>query len=178
MSVDQTFNQAEQLAAHQVGVVGEAVGDVAVDPAAALLQVLRQIPVVQRDESLYSHFAQAAEQALVEVDAFPVGLPFLVHHARPGDRQAVGVEADFLHEIEVLGPAVVMVAGNRAGIAVGDLARRCAEAVPDRRQAAVLVDGAFDLKRRGRCTEDEIALPHGRVARWGEQGEFGIKQVC
>src|SRR3954470_5277094 len=77
-------------------------------------------------------------------------------HARPGDREAIALEPQRGHQVEVLGPAVVVVAGHVAGVAVLDGAGDRAEAVPDRLAAPVLARRALDLVRRRRRAEAEV----------------------
>ena len=50
LKVIQCFDAVAERAAHQRRVLAEPPGDVAAAPAAAILQRLRQIPVVERDE--------------------------------------------------------------------------------------------------------------------------------
>ena len=57
--------------------------------------------------------------------------------ARPGDREAVAPEPERPHQVEVVAPAEVVLAGRVARVAVLDLSGRRAEAVPDRLAAAV-----------------------------------------
>src|SRR5690606_16889829 len=71
-------------------------------------------------------------------------------HPRPRHREPVGGQAEVGHELHVLTEAVVVVAGHVAGVTAGDRSGDAAERVPDRRAAAVLVDRALDLVRRGR----------------------------
>ena len=111
-----------EAAGHAARVVDEAVHRVAVRPAALLLQRLGQVPVVQRQVGLDAARQQAVDQALVEVQALgvpgarAVGLharprrPRSGRHRRPGSRD----------EVQVLCPAVVVVAGDVAVAAVGD----------------------------------------------------------
>ena len=74
----------------EVGVVGEAGGGVPGEPAAAVLQRLRQVPVEERDHRVDAAVQQHVHQPVVEGEAGgltgpgPVGL-----HPRPGDREAV-----------------------------------------------------------------------------------------
>lgn len=56
-------------------------------------------------------------------------LPVRLHPA-PCDRETVGVEAKVLHQADVVGPEVVVVAGHIAQ-AVDDRTGLAAEAVPD-----------------------------------------------
>ena len=105
---------------------------------------------------------QLVDEPVVEVE------PRLVHlaapfrdDARPRDREAEGVEPELAHQPDVVGEAVVEVARDRAALAVPHLPRRRAEAIPDALAAAVLVDGAFDLVRRGRGAPGEIGWKRG-----------------
>ena len=59
------------------------------------------------------------------------------------------------HQVEVLGPAVVVVAGHVTVVVVVDRAGTVGERVPDAGAASVLGDGALDLVRRGGDAPDE-----------------------
>ena len=69
-------------------VVGEPGDDVAVRPAAGVLERLRQVPVVEREPGIDPALEQPVDQPVVEVQALgfagprPVGLD-----ARPGDEK-------------------------------------------------------------------------------------------
>ena len=147
------------------GVLGEALGGVAVGPAARVLERLREVPVIERRHRLDAALEQPLDQAAVEAHARRVERPGAVGlHARPRDREAVGLEAQGRHEVEVLAPAVVVIAGDVAGVAVGDGARHAAEGVPDRLAAAVLVRGALDLVGGGGGAEAESGREAGHEA--------------
>src|SRR4029450_10968233 len=120
-------------------------------PAAVLvLQRLREIPVIERDERLDLPCAQLVGQALVEVDALRVRRTVTLREdARPGDRETVGVGADVLHQRDVFLVAVIVFVGDVAGVAVLDLPGGVRECVPDRRPLAVLVPRPLDLVRGG-----------------------------
>ncbi len=142
---------------HAERVVDEAAHGVALGPAAALLQGLGQVPVVQRQVGLDAARQQAIHQALVEAEAARVpGAVPLGLHTRPRHREAVGIDAERGDQVEVVLQAVVVVAGDSAVAAVGDGARLAAEAVPDRRPLAVGLGRAFDLERAGGHTPDEV----------------------
>ncbi len=53
-------------------------------------------------------------------------------------------------------PAVIMVAGDITGIAISRLARRVAEAIPNRFAAPILVRSTLDLIGGGRCTPNKV----------------------
>ena len=89
------------------GIVGEPAGDVAVHPAALVLQGAGQVPVVERRERLEAALEHAVDQAVVEVDARLVdGARAFRDQARPGEGKAVAVKAAVADQVEVLGPAV------------------------------------------------------------------------
>ncbi len=150
------------------GVLGEALGGVPYGPAAAVLLGLREVPVVEGRERADPGRQQAVHQPVVEVQA---GLVDPVvgerHHARPGDREPVGAEAEPAHQRDVLGPAVVVVAGGVAGVAAGHPAGGVREGVPDRRGAPVGVRRALDLVGGGGGAPEE-------VVGQGVQGEAGV----
>ena len=131
------------------GIVAERLGRVARLPAAAVvLQHLRQIPVIERGERLDAVGEQFVDQTAVEVHALWIrrARP-LRKDARPGDREAIGLDAQRLHQLHVVFVAVVVIVGHVAVGVVDDLAGRVRKGVPDRRRAAVFRDGAFDLVR-------------------------------
>ena len=84
-------------------------------------------------------------------------------HARPGDREAVGLDAQRRHQVQVLAPAVVVVARDVAGVAARHRARAAAERVPDRLAAPVLVDRALDLVRGHGDAEAEAERERARA---------------
>ena len=53
------------------GVVGEPAGDVAVEPAAPVVEHLREVPVVERDDGPDAVLQQAVDEPRVEVEARP-----------------------------------------------------------------------------------------------------------
>ena len=101
--------------------------------------------VVERHDRLDPALAQPGREPPVEVDALAVERAAPVRlHPRPADREAVGLQASSRDQVEILAPAVVVVAGDVAGRAVRDRAGT-GEAIPDRLAAAVLGDRALDL---------------------------------
>ena len=151
------LDQVAEAVEDELGVLGEAVDRVARRPAAVVLERLRQVPVVERHERRDPALAETLDQAAVEVEPALVGRPAAVGlDPGPGDREAVGAQAERGHQVEVLAPAVVVLAGRVAGVAVVHLARRAREAVPDRLAAAVDLRRALDLERRCRGAPDEV----------------------
>src|SRR5271170_3628494 len=133
----------------QMRVIGEPGCRVAVLPAAAIFKRLWQVPMVEADPWLDTGSEHAVDQPIVEFQ--PLGVypaATLGQDARPRRRQTIGAEAELAHKRHILRPAMVMVAGNIPGAAVGDPAGKVAKGVPDRRPAPVLRDRAFDLVGR------------------------------
>ena len=71
-----------------------------------------------------------------------------------------------LKTLEVLGPTMVMVAGDGGTRSVGDGAGLRGEVIPDRHATAIRVDGPLDLRRRGGRAPHE-ALGEGPVCSHG-----------
>src|SRR5262249_13153184 len=133
---------------HQLAELSEAARQVAIRPAARVLERLRQVPMVERGEGPDARLEQPVDQAAVVVEPGPVRRAASVRlDARPGDREAVAVQVHRALQRDVVAPAVVRVAGDVAVLIVLDLARRVAEAVPDRLALAVLARGPLDLVR-------------------------------
>ena len=137
------------------GVVGEAVGGVAVGPPARVLQRLREVPVVERQPGRDVVGEQLVDESVVEGETGPVDRPAVGSHARPGHGEAVGRDLELAHQGDVLGHPVVVLARDVAGVRVEDRARGVGEGVPDRGRAAVLGHGSLDLVGRGGDPPDE-----------------------
>ena len=140
-----------QFAGDMGRVVAEGLGGVARLPTAALLQGLRQVPVIERREGFDTRGKQLVDQAVVEVEALGIGLASAVgKHARPGDREAIGLRPHPLHQRDVFLVAVIVIDAGLAARAVANAAGLPSERVPDRRTAAVDLGGALDLVGRRR----------------------------
>ena len=138
------------------GVVREPVDGGPVQPAAVVLERLRQVPVVERDHRLDARLEQAVDEAVVEVEARRVHRPLPGRlDPRPGHRHPVPAGTEAPHQGDVLGVAVVVVGGHVAGAAVRDPSRLADERVPDAGSAAVLARRPLDLVRRSTGSEAE-----------------------
>ena len=152
-----------------LGVAGEGVGGGARRPAAQVLERLRQVPVIEGDPGFDARVEQVVDESLVPVQARGVGLALAIgEDARPGDREAVGGQAELAHEVDVFAPAVVVVAGDVAGVAVGDAARGYARTCPR--------STGRDRPRRPRLQFDRPRLPHPR--RSPGEIEFASSGLC
>ncbi len=147
----------------QVGVLAEAPRGLPVQPAAAVFEGLRQIPVVQRDDRVDAAVQQRVDQPVVERHPARVGRAGAVGlDPRPRHRQVVGVHAQPGHQRHVLAVAVVVVAGHVTGRTVGHPAGLVGERVPHRDAGAVLGGGAFHLVRGGGHAPDKpLGYDHG-----------------
>lgn len=106
-------------------VVGKARRGVALGPTAGVLQGLRQVPVVERRERPNAGGERRIDQPFVVVEPLRVGRAAAVRlDPRPGDRKTVALQSELLQQRDVVGVAVVAVAGNVAGVAVRDAAGR------------------------------------------------------
>ncbi len=116
------------------GVLREAVDGVAVEPAAVVLERLREVPVVERDHRLLAVLEERVDEPVVERQALLVGRAAAGRlDPRPGDREAVAARAELLHQRDVLVDPVVVVAGDLAAAAVDDPPGLGGEGVPDAR---------------------------------------------
>jgi hypothetical protein len=84
-------------------------------------------------------------------------------HARPRHREAVGVEAEVLHQGDIVAEAVVVVARDVTVVGADHGAGHAAEGVPDGCRAAVLEGGAFDLVGGGGRAEEEALRRSGEL---------------
>src|SRR5262245_49313659 len=80
---------------HQRGILTEGFRRGALAPAAAIIERLRQIPMVERDERSDVLRQQRVDQLAVEVEpALIAGAAAGWNDARPGDREAIRIEAE------------------------------------------------------------------------------------
>src|SRR5262249_57493444 len=77
-------------------------------------------------------------------------------NARPRGRKPISGKIAACEQIDIVAPAVIVVAGDIAGIAILHAPRRMGEDIPDAFAASVFVDGAFDLIARRRRAPDEV----------------------
>ena len=83
-------------------VVDKPTDDVPVGPAAAVLQELRQVPVIQGGDRTDAAVAQSLDQATVKVETLGVGgTAPLGLNTRPCDRKAIDADTEFPQKVEV-----------------------------------------------------------------------------
>ena len=118
---------------------------------------LRRVPVEQRHERVDPVAEELVDEAIVEVEPRRVHAPAAFgKDPRPGDREPERVQAELVHQADVVAVAMVEVARDIAVVAQAYLAGRRAETVPDTLAATVLLGRAFDLVRRGCRAPDEV----------------------
>src|ERR1700730_2042828 len=86
--------------------------------AAVVLQRLRQIPVIESGEWLDVISEQFVDEAVVKVEAFGVRRAgTLRKHARPRNREAIRLDAQRLHELNILFvPMIVVICDVTCGV--------------------------------------------------------------
>ncbi len=130
---------------------------ITIEPAAAMIQRERQIPMKQRDVGLDVGGQQCVDQAIVKGQTRVVDRAHAARqNTRPRDAQAIGVEANLLHQRDVLSVAVIVIARDVAGVTLADGARLFAEHVPHRGAFAVLGRSTFDLIGSGSGAPGEV----------------------
>jgi len=142
---------------HDARVICERRRRIAIEPAAVLLQRLRQIPMVEAEPRRDAVRDEPIDQTFVKVEAALLhGAAARRQNARPRGRKPVGGKIAACEQIDMVAPAVVVVAGDVAGVAVLHASRRMGEDIPDAFAASVIVDRAFDLIARGRRAPHEV----------------------
>ena len=102
--------------------------------------------MIQAEPRLDTGGEDRIDQAVIERQSeFVRRPPPLRQNPRPSDGKPIGLNAEPLHQPDVLQIAMVVVAGDVAGVVVGDLAF-LAVGVPDAGAAAVFARRALDLK--------------------------------
>ena len=171
---------------HDARVVGKFFGDVALEPAALVLQGLRQIPMIEAEPRRHAAREQPIDQAVVEIEAALFDRAGACRQdARPRRRKAVGTKAAARQQIDIFAPAMIVIAGDIAGVAVLHQARRVAKNIPDAFAAPIRIDRALDLIARGRGAPYEVggkgvSRGQGRTAaaRNARQARRRERRIC
>ncbi len=140
------LNAVSQAARHHLRVVGEGVSRIANKPAAAILQGHWQIPVVERGERTNAASEQGVNQAVIKIQAaFVDSAGPLWQNARPGEREAVGVQVELGHERNIFSHPVIVVRRDLPRLALVGSSRRGGEAIPHRKGASIFMRRSFYL---------------------------------
>ena len=128
----------------------------------------------ERDEWADAVFEQSVDELIVEGDAFFVDPACDVGgKARPREGETVVLDAELRHQLNIVAEAVVMVAGDIAGIAVKDLSIPMGERIPDRSTLSSLKSSTLDLVGRGCRAPDEVLAK----AHVGEPPYFSLYSI-
>src|ERR1700730_18117423 len=145
---EEALAPAAELPRHIAGIVRKRFGGVVRLPSALVLQRLRQVPVVESRERVDAGVGRRAGEAEEEVEALWIRLTDAVgKDTRPGDGETIVLDAQILHEPDIIPVAMIVIVGDVGVIAGPDLARRMRVGIPDRCAATVFLYGALDLKR-------------------------------
>src|SRR6516165_4524973 len=113
--------------------------------------------MIEADPGFDAGRKQGIDESVVERKSRLVGCTASARqHARPGDGEAVGVDAEIAHQRNVFAIATIVITGDLAGVAVLHLAGHATIAVPDAVAAAVGMSRTFDLKARGRYPPGKV----------------------
>src|SRR5205823_4519963 len=127
-----------QPACHLAGVVRKPPRSISRRPSSAVLQRLRQVPVIERHQWADAVFEERIDQPVVEVEPDPVGGSGSVRYdPRPAHGEAVSVEAEGGDQFDIVPPPVVVVTSDLSALAMLDDTGPPAEEVPDARALAV-----------------------------------------
>src|SRR5262249_14728118 len=131
---------------HDARVIRERCGRIAIEPTALLLQRLRQVTMVEAEPRRDAVRDEPIDQALVKVEAALLDRAAAGRqNARPRGRKPISGKIAACEQIDVVAPAVIVVAGDIARIAILHAPRRVREDVPEAFAASVFVDSALDL---------------------------------
>lgn len=145
------------------GVFTEPLSAAARLPAALLLQRFREVPVVQSRHRSNVSLAKPVDQTLVEVQTGEVEFSSAIwEDPGPGNGEPIRLDTEVREQVDIVAPAVEVVAGDRTRTAIGDPARLVAEHIPNGTASATSIDRTLDLVRRGGQPESERRVEGGR----------------
>ena len=154
---DEILNAVAKAAGAERGIFLEPCRAVRIRPRAAVLESLRIVPMKERDEWADAVFKQSVDELIVEGDAFFVDLACAVgEKARPREGKTIVLDAELRHQLNIVTEAVVMVAGDIAGIAMKNFSVPMGERIPDRSTLSSLKSSTLDLVGRGCRAPDEV----------------------
>ncbi len=159
-----------QDAGDRLGEIGEAVAGVAVRPAAKVGQGRGHLPMIKRLERLQPARKHPVDKAVIEIKTFGVDVHPIRHDPRPSGGKPVGVQVRRLQQVQVLRPAVKVVAGHGAGFGAHHIAGGGGERVPVA-GAAAAEGRAFDLIGGGCGAKDKA----GRKVETGQHGAPSVQ---
>src|SRR5262249_28970432 len=106
------------------GIVRECLGGVADFPPAAILQRLRQVPVIERWERRDVVGNEVVEEPLIEVEALWIWRTgALRKYPRPRNGEPIRSGGECLHRPHVVSISVIVIVGDVAVVVVADLSR-------------------------------------------------------
>ena len=117
---------------HRARVTREPCGAFRIEPASAQIKRVGEIPVEKRDARFDARFEQSVHKPVIKRHplgihrAIPVG-----NHPRPRHGEAVGIQADLLHQRNILFPPAEVIASDLARMPLENAARLTAQHVPD-----------------------------------------------
>ena len=114
--------------------------------------------MIERREGSNAGFKQGIHKGLVEIESGLIGLAAAVwKNAWPGDGETISAQAEIFHDLDVLGPAMVVVAGYIGIAAVLDFSRESRKAVPYGFTPPSFKSATFDLlSRSGNAPEKSL----------------------
>src|SRR3954447_15886207 len=132
------FDPIIELAIHKRGVFGEPTWRIRVRPAAAVLDRLRQVPVVQRCRWLNAMLQQRVDKPVVKIDAGAINLASSTgQHARPANAKPVSLQPKLAHESYVIDEPAVVIARSVAMLVLVYTSWRMRETMPDAFASAI-----------------------------------------
>src|SRR5688500_1615320 len=138
-------------------VARQPLGDVAIEPAAAVVERFGEVPVVEGRVRSDLRLEQLVDESRIEIDPFPVDLTSTVgEDTPPRDAEAISVETELGHDRDIVLVAPVVVAGDVAGLVEKSVVGCVGEAVPDAAAGAVGGGRSFDLISGSGCSPEEI----------------------
>ncbi len=115
-----------------------------------------------------TRFEQCVDQMLVKREASFVDRTRAIRNdARPRDREAIGFQADLLHDIHVVAIAVIMVAGDVSSMIAEDGSWLPAHHIPNAGTFSIVVTSSFYLISGSRRPPCKSIWEAGTRSRFG-----------
>ena len=165
---------------HARGVVTEPVGNVAIQPAAAIVERRREVPVKKCCVGHDVRGEESIHEPLVPIESGRVDRAgTLGKNATPADAEPVCLKSQLAHHRDVILPSIIVVARDVTGVTVDRASGTVGEPLPDARPRTVRKWTAFDLVcGGGRPPEERVGKSVGSAhavlkdlakAGWGER---------
>ena len=112
---------AIEPAEHDLRIVGEPFRYLGIEPTATVIEGCGEIPMIERDQRLYSVLEQRVDETIVEVEPGVINMSCARRQdSAPRDAEAVRLQSEASHYRDVFLPAAIVITRDVTRVSVAD----------------------------------------------------------